>query len=124
MKSDERLGACSRARVIIATPDVIHTWLLPRPGQRGYDAIGSFLRGLSTIVVDEVHSYSGVFGSNAAFMYRRLLHVMSILGSSVTFVAASATMKNPDEHLLKLTGRNFTVVGPELDTSPRHPSRS
>jgi DEAD/DEAH box helicase domain-containing protein len=86
----------------------------------GYESIGTFLRNLSTIVIDEVHAYSGVFGSNAAFMYRRLQHAMAVLGGSARFVAASATMKNPAEHLEKLMGRKFTVVGPERDTSPRH----
>ncbi|HVY44983.1 MAG TPA: DEAD/DEAH box helicase [Minicystis sp.] len=117
----QRLQACASARVIIATPDVLHAWLLPRMGQPGDDAVAAFLRRTSLVVVDEVHTYTGVCGTNAALLFRRLQHAIAILGGAVSFVVASATMRAPEDHLVKLFGRSFTLIGPEVDTSPRYP---
>ncbi|MBL9021834.1 MAG: DEAD/DEAH box helicase [Myxococcales bacterium] len=116
-----RNDVCARARVLIATPDVVHTWLLPRVGQRGFEGATRFLRGLELVVVDEAHAYSGVFGSNAAFALRRLQHVAGILGKRPSFVAASATMRDAKGHVERLVGQPFTVIDETSDTSHRHP---
>jgi DEAD/DEAH box helicase domain-containing protein len=114
-----RVAICKSARVLIATPDVVHSWMLPRAGAPKYEPVGAFLRNLRVVVLDEVHAYSGIFGSNAAFLFRRLEHVVGVLGGRYGLVAASATIANPGVHLHALTGRNVSIL--EEDGSPRHP---
>ena len=113
-----RLGILERSRVVVFTPDIIHAWLFSNLNQ---PAVINFLRQVRLIVVDEVHAYSGVFGSNAAFLFRRLQHLLSLLGARPQFICASATIARPAEHLRSLFGLDFNLVGPDQDTSPRFP---
>lgn len=113
-----RAGVLERSRVVVFTPDIIHAWLfsnLENP------TVIDFLRQTRLIVVDEVHAYSGVFGSNSAFLFRRLQHILNLLGADPAYICASATIAQPGEHLHKLFGRDFAQIGPQMDTSPRHP---
>jgi DEAD/DEAH box helicase domain-containing protein len=98
------------------TPDVIHAWLLSRVSTV---SIANFLKRIALIVIDEAHTYSGVFGSNSAFLYRRLHHLISLADGRVQIIAASATIKNPKDHLEKLTGASFSVIGDDMETSPK-----
>jgi DEAD/DEAH box helicase domain-containing protein len=111
-----RLDILKRSRVLIMTPDIIHAWLLSNLSNK---TVLQFLQSTRLIIVDEVHNYSGVFGSNAALLFRRLRHLMDLLGASPKFVCASATISEPARHLEKLFGIQFDLIGPELDTSPR-----
>lgn len=116
--STERYRVLDKARVIIATPDIIHAWLLANIGDA---RVRSALARVRSVIIDEAHSYTGVFGSNAAFLYRRLEHAVTVLGGNIQYVAASATIASPQQHLLALTGRTFDMVGPDRDTSPKQP---
>ncbi|WP_304595825.1 DEAD/DEAH box helicase [Alicyclobacillus sendaiensis] len=115
----DRAPVLREADVIVSTPDVTHSWLLPSVGSNS--AVRTFLQHLRLIVVDEVHTYSGVMGTNSAFLFRRLAHVTDALGGAFRLVCASATIAEPEEHVAKLFGRPFTVIGSEQDTSPRYP---
>jgi len=106
-----------KCKVVIMTPDIIHTWLLSNIGDRD---IVNFMLKVSLIIVDEVHTYTGVFGSNAAYLFRRIRHLITVAGKSFQFICASATMANPEDHLNNLFGVPFTLIGEELDTSPKH----
>lgn len=112
---DRRLSLLRTSRVLVMTPDIIHAWLLFNAGK---PEVVRFLRGLRLIVLDEAHTYSGVFGSNAAYLLRRLNHLSARLGSRPRYLAASATIKNPTDHLSRLTGVPFQVIGQEADSSP------
>ena len=112
----DRLRILKESRVVVMTPDIIHTWLF---SSLASPPILDFLRNLSLVIIDEAHTYSGVFGSNSAFLFRRLLHACRKLGAHVRFIASSATMLDPEAHLARLSGEHFEVVGPELDSSPR-----
>lgn len=112
----EREKIIKNSSVIIMTPDVIHAWLLSKVSNA---SVTSFLKNVALLVIDEAHTYSGVFGSNSAFLYRRLQHLISIAGGNYQIIAASATIKNPSEHLEKLTGIKFSVIGDEHETSPK-----
>lgn len=106
--------------VVVATPDVLHSWLLPHVGE---PVVRRFLRRLRLVVVDEVHQYTGVFGSNAAYVFRRLRHLLHLLGGGEPqFIAASATIAAPDSHLAQLFGVPFDLIDAEADASERHPS--
>ncbi|TLM69239.1 MAG: DEAD/DEAH box helicase [Deltaproteobacteria bacterium] len=113
-----RMQILKESRILVMTPDIIHAWLF-------YNASSSqvvdFFKNLSLVIIDEAHTYSGVFGSNSAFLFRRLQHASSRLGGKLKFIASSATMADAQEHLAQLTGQPFSVVGQELDTSPRYP---
>lgn len=113
-----RLGILERSRVVVFTPDIIHAWLFSNLHQ---PQVINFLRDVQLIVVDEVHSYSGVFGSNSAFLFRRLQHLLGLLGARPQFICASATITRPAAHLRSLFGKDFALIGPEHDTSPRFP---
>lgn len=117
----ERQRILKESRILVMTPDIIHAWLF---SSIDTPAVLDFLQHLTLMIVDEVHTYSGVFGSNAAFLFRRLLHATRKLGGSFRYIASSATMKDPLDHLVKLTGEQFAVIGPELDTSPRAERRT
>ena len=118
ISAGDRLHACKHARVIVATPDVIHAWLLPRLGQRGYEPLARFVKRLAVLVVDEVHAYTGVFGTNASYLFRRLEHVSAQLGGEFRIIGASATIADPRGHARTMFGRDLTIIGPEHDTSP------
>ncbi len=101
------------ADFVITNPDMLHAGILPNH-HRGWR---NFLARLRYVVVDEVHTYRGAFGSHVANVMRRLLRVCAMHGSRPAFVCASATVGNPGEHVRALFGREFRVI--DGDGSPR-----
>ncbi len=67
-----------RARVVLATPDVTHAWL---PRRAGDPLVKGFLRRLRGVIIDEAHAYEGVFGSNSAYLFRRLISAAAGAGN-------------------------------------------
>ena len=113
-----RLSILERSRVVVFTPDILHAWVFSNLNQ---PAVQAFLAQTAIVVVDEVHAYNGVFGSNSAFLFRRLQHLQALLGSRPVYICASATIAHPKEHLESLFGMEFELVGPEMDSSPHYP---
>ena len=119
----EREEVLKGARIAIMTPDVCHAWFMSRLAQ---PTISTFLRGLSTLVMDEAHTLEGVFGSNFAFLIRRLTAARNNLlqdekeTQPLQLIAATATIKNPGEHLSQLTGSEFSVVDHDADGSRQY----
>jgi DEAD/DEAH box helicase domain-containing protein len=91
--------------VIFTNPDMLHLAINPFHGK--WEA---FFRNLRFIVVDEIHSYRGIFGSNVAHVIRRLRRICRYWGSDPQFIAASATIANPAQLAGDLTGLSFKVV--------------
>jgi DEAD/DEAH box helicase domain-containing protein len=79
------------------------------------------LQDLKYIVVDEMHTYRGVFGSHVANVIRRLLRLCEFYGSTPQFICSSATIANPEEHAERLLGRPVTVVGADANGAPSGP---
>jgi DEAD/DEAH box helicase domain-containing protein len=77
---------------------------------------GRFYRNLKYVVIDEAHHYRGVFGSNVAFLIRRLRRICNHYGSYPQFILSSATLANPKEFSRNLVGKTFQEVN--HDTSP------
>jgi DEAD/DEAH box helicase domain-containing protein len=75
------------------------------------------MRHLKYIVIDEAHSYRGVFGSHVALVLRRLRRLCYLYNSGPQFICCSATIDNPGEHAEGLVGLPFTVV--DNDGSPK-----
>lgn len=92
-------------RLIVTNPDMLHAGILPH-----HDKWAHFFRNLRYVVVDELHTYRGVFGSQVANVLRRLVRVCAHYGCQPTFVATSATIANPRELAEALTGRPFELV--------------
>lgn len=101
-----------RGRVIITNPDMLHLGILPN--HRSWSRL---LTNLKYVVVDEAHTYRGVFGSHVANVLRRLRRICAYYGSNPQFIACSASIANPKEHAEGLTGLPFDIV--EADGSPR-----
>ncbi len=110
--TEERSEIRRRARIILTNPDMLHIGILPN-----HKSWSRLLRHLKYIVIDEAHSYRGVFGSNVALVLRRLRRLCYLYGSSPQFICCSATIDNPGEHAEKLAGLPFTVV--DNDGSPK-----
>ncbi len=100
-----RALAREKARVLLTNPDMIHLSLLPR-----HERWGDFFFNLRYVVIDEAHTYRGVFGSNVANVLRRLRRVASFYGAQPHFILASATIRNAREHARNLTGLEVTHV--------------
>lgn len=102
-----------QARLLIATPDMVHYSIL-RKGVDPYKDGSSwrrFFNGLACVVLDEVHTYQGVFGSNVSHVIRRLRRTAASVGRRPQFLCASATIGNPTELAQNLTGVGpFTLV--------------
>ena len=114
----EREDILRKSQICVCTPDIIHAWFLSSLDR---EVVRKFFSSLTLIVVDEVHEFSGVFGSNSAYLFRRLLHLVGLLGKRPQFICASATIKDAETHLRKLFGVPFKIIGEEYDTSPTYP---
>ncbi len=113
--ADERRLARRDARILITNPDMLHMGILPH--HAGWSA---FFAGLSTVVIDELHAYRGVFGSHVANVIRRLVRVARFYGANPVFAACSATIANPRELAESMVGMPFELV--EKSGAPTGPS--
>jgi DEAD/DEAH box helicase domain-containing protein len=102
---DERRWVRRHANVVLTNPDMLHIGILPHH-QRWAD----FLLRLRYVVVDEMHVLRGIFGSHVAHVLRRLRRLAAHYGSKPTFVFTSATIGNPRDLAMKLSGLDVTVV--------------
>lgn len=122
VRQSDRDNILRCAKIAIMTPDVCHAWLMSRLARQ---EVREFVQSLSLLVMDEAHTLEGVFGSNFAFLIRRLIAARNHLSrddthlSELQMVAATATIANPGEHMQCLTGSNFTVVSHEDDGAPK-----
>ena len=89
--------------IIISNPDMLHQAICAYP-----EAWQEFFSGLDLVVIDEVHTYRGVFGSHLVQVLRRLLRLAARAGSRPRFILCSATIANPGRHAADLTGRPFS----------------
>jgi DEAD/DEAH box helicase domain-containing protein len=109
---EERAAIRRKANLILTNPDMLHVGILPN-----HKSWGDTFANLEWVVVDEAHTYRGVFGSHVANVLRRLRRVASLYGSEPRFVMASATIANPAELAVKLTGLPFELL--DTDAAPR-----
>ena len=103
-------GAARRAvrqagHIVVTNPDMLHSGILPH-----HTKWVKLFENLRYIVIDEIHTYRGVFGSNLANVLRRLLRLCEFYGSHPQFILCSATIANPKELAETLTGRPVTLI--------------
>lgn len=110
-----RQVARQKARVLLTNPDMIHLAMLPH-----HERWDDFFFNLRYVVIDEAHTYRGVFGSNVANVLRRLRRVASLYGAQPCFILASATIRNAREHARHLTGLDVRhISGDGAPVGPR-----
>lgn len=91
--------------IVVTNPDMLHSNILPN-----HTKWVKLFENLQYIVIDEIHTYRGVFGSNLANVLRRLMRLCGFYGSHPRFILCSATIANPDELAHILTGRDILKI--------------
>jgi len=102
----------SAGNIVITNPDMLHAGILPH-----HTIWIKLFENLKFVVIDEIHSYRGVFGSHLANLMRRLHRICRFYGSNPQFICCSATIKNPGDHASALTGREFRLI--DNDGAPK-----
>ncbi len=102
--------------VLMTNPEMLHLGLLPYHNRWSH-----FLANLDFVVVDEVHTYRGIMGSNMAWVFRRLIRICQYYRSCPTFVFSSATVGNPKQLTQDLTGlRTLPITTSGAPQGKRH----
>jgi DEAD/DEAH box helicase domain-containing protein len=113
---DARRAARERSGILLSNPDMLHAGILPHHANWA-----RLFANLRYVVIDELHTYRGVFGSHLANVVRRLLRVAAFHGSRPALLFASATIGNPAEHAARMAGREVLHVGESgAPSGPRH----
>ncbi|QCR32201.1 DEAD/DEAH box helicase [Lysinibacillus sp. SGAir0095] len=91
--------------IVMTNPDMLHSGILPH-----HTKWVSLFENLKYIVIDELHTYKGVFGSHVSHVIRRLKRICAFYGSDPIFICTSATIKNPKELAEKLTNTKHQLI--------------
>ncbi len=91
--------------IVMTNPDMLHSGILPH-----HTKWVSLFENLKYIVIDELHTYKGVFGSHVAHVIRRLKRICAFYGSNPVFICTSATIKNPKELAEALTNEKHELI--------------
>lgn len=102
-----------QVRMMLTNPDMLHLGIL----QNHNSYWQRFFANLKIVAIDECHEYRGVFGTGVAHVLRRLRQICRLHGSDPTFVASSATIADPQDHLQSMVGLPFRSVGRDFDGS-------
>ena len=102
---DARKAIRERANVVLTNPDMLHAGILPH-----HTKWAKLFENLRYIVIDELHTYRGVYGSHFANVLRRLRRLCEFHGSHPQFICCSATIANPKPLAEALTGEEFHLV--------------
>src|SRR5713226_4036761 len=103
--SDARKAIREQGHIVLSNPDMLHTGILPH-----HTRWQRLFENLQYIVLDELHTYRGVFGSHLANVLRRLRRVARFYGSNPQFICSSATIANPGELASRLAETDFEVI--------------
>jgi len=103
--ADARRSVRVAGNVVLTNPDMLHAAILPH-----HTKWVKFFEGLEYVVIDELHTYRGVFGSHLANVLRRLRRICQFYGADPTFILCSATIANPGELAAALIGDDVALV--------------
>ena len=92
------------SRIILTNPHGLHCYLA------WHHQWGRFFQNLRYVVIDEAHSYRGVFGTNVALLLERFFRILSHYGAAPQLIVSSASVANPADFARNLTGRVFTAI--------------
>lgn len=102
---DARQAIRLHGDIVVSNPDMLHQAILPH-----HTKWAQFFENLRYVVIDEVHTYRGVFGSHVANVIRRLKRVCAFYGVTPQFILCSATIGNPQEHAEALIEDAVTAI--------------
>ncbi|HOP17869.1 MAG TPA: DEAD/DEAH box helicase, partial [Gammaproteobacteria bacterium] len=102
---DARKAVRTRGDIVVSNPDMLHQAILPH-----HTKWAQFFENLQYVVIDEMHSYRGVFGAHVANLIRRLRRILAFYGAAPQFVFCSATIANPVELATRLLGEDVAAV--------------
>jgi DEAD/DEAH box helicase domain-containing protein len=102
---DARQAIRLHGDIVVSNPDMLHQAILPH-----HTKWAQFFENLRYVVIDEVHTYRGVFGSHVANVIRRLKRVCAFYGVSPQFILCSATIGNPRQHAEALVEREVHAI--------------
>jgi DEAD/DEAH box helicase domain-containing protein len=103
---EERRAVRKAGDFILTNPDMLHSGIMPHHSRSGSHSF----ENLETIVIDEMHTYIGVFGSHVANVLRRLNRLLDHYGAKPRYIFCSATIANPAELAEQLVGALFSAV--------------
>ena len=103
--NDARQAIRLQGDIVVSNPDMLHQGILPH-----HTKWAQFFESLRYVVIDEVHTYRGVFGSHVANVLRRLKRICAFYGVSPQFILCSATIGNPQQHAEALTGCQVRAI--------------
>lgn len=103
--NDARQAVRVHGDIVVSNPDMLHQAILPH-----HTKWAQFFESLRYVVIDELHTYRGVFGSHVANVIRRLRRICAFYGVQPTFITCSATIGNPQEHAEALLGGPVTAI--------------
>lgn len=112
---NERSRIRKHANIILTNPEMLNAAFLPNHSQYGLDFV---FANLKYVVVDEMHTYRGAFGSHVANVFRRLHRVCKFYHSDPRFLCSSATIANPVDLAENLTGEKFELVSKDGSPAP------
>jgi DEAD/DEAH box helicase domain-containing protein len=102
---DARPAVRSHGHIVLSNPDMLHKGILPH-----HTKWTRLFENLEFVVLDELHTYRGIFGSHLANVLRRLARICQFYGSHPRFICTSATIANPRELAEALTGQPFELI--------------
>ncbi len=102
---DARKAVRTRGDIVVSNPDMLHQGILPH-----HTKWAQFFESLRYVVIDEMHSYRGVFGSHVANVMRRLRRICRFYGADPVFILCSATIANPAELAGELIGDEVNAI--------------
>ncbi|MGB9465955.1 MAG: DEAD/DEAH box helicase [Candidatus Acidiferrum sp.] len=103
--ADARRAIREKGHVVLTNPDMLHTGILPH-----HTRWTRLFENLRYIVIDELHTYRGVFGSHLCNVLRRLRRIANFYGSAPKFICCSATIANPGELATRLLEKEVEVL--------------
>src|SRR6202166_3715984 len=103
--SDARKAIREKGHIVLTNPDMLHTGILPH-----HTRWTRLFENLRYIVIDELHTYRGVFGSHLCNVLRRLRRIANFYGSKPQFICCSATIANPGELAGRLLENEVNVL--------------
>jgi DEAD/DEAH box helicase domain-containing protein len=118
-----KITAMSKGNIFYTTPDKIHSTILQfsshiyKHNGKTY-SWANFFETLRFVIIDEIHTYKGIFGTNVAMVMRRLQRLCELHGNNkLQFISCSATIDNPKELADSITNRDNYLV--DIDTAPK-----
>jgi DEAD/DEAH box helicase domain-containing protein len=103
--ADARRAIREKGHIVLTNPDMLHTGILPH-----HTRWTRLFENLRYIVIDELHSYRGVFGSHLCNVLRRIRRIASFYGSDPQFICCSATIANPGDLAARLLEKEVEVL--------------